>query len=483
MSTIEFSLTTISPPLNFLNIFKFIDCVTIRPLRKGLPEMKNEKEMKRPFIKILGLFVVLVAAGLIITSIGAHSSIKAMAKVADVDILLVNTEEKLTGESLRETIDSLTIQERKRLFCVVATGGTTNAGIIDELSEIATVCENESLWFHVDAAYGGGALVADSVRHLFKGIERADSVTIDPHKWMFSPYDCGAVIYKNPELAKDAHSQQGSYLDIFKDNSKIVKGRGDYGSFEIEALPYETQFSPIQDIEILDINNDGRLDNPNDSWAGITRQLTSTDLEQANVEYIEFWLQDPFQDNPTNPGGKLVFNLGNISEDIIKDGRKLYENGLPQDGDKSLLPQTAWGTVVPQNQSLIYAFDTTGQERINQDVGYDGYNDSEEIAAFGAGFGDDPAKDNYTYFLNTEGNIFERYKKFNGVARIAFNRPNVRNAFRPKTTSELYDAFYDANEDTSIGGVPIQKGTLIECNWLNQFFHPEVYENPLEFKP
>ncbi|WP_250434086.1 pyridoxal phosphate-dependent decarboxylase family protein [Hanstruepera flava] len=155
--------------------------------------------------------------GLIITSIGAHSSIKAMAKVADVDILLVDTEEKLTGSSLRETIDNLTFHQRKRLFAVVATGGTTNAGIIDDLEGIAEVCETERLWFHVDAAYGGGALAADSVRPLFKGIERADSITIDPHKWMFSPYDCGAVIYKKPELAKEAHSQQGSYLDIFKD--------------------------------------------------------------------------------------------------------------------------------------------------------------------------------------------------------------------------------------------------------------------------
>ncbi len=155
--------------------------------------------------------------GLIITSIGAHSSIKAMAKVADVDILLVDTEEKLSGEDLRKTIDGLTLHERKRLFAVVATGGTTNAGIIDDLEGIAQICETEKLWFHVDAAYGGGALVADSARHLFNGIERADSITIDPHKWMFSPYDCGAVIYKKPELAKEAHSQQGSYLDIFKD--------------------------------------------------------------------------------------------------------------------------------------------------------------------------------------------------------------------------------------------------------------------------
>ncbi len=155
--------------------------------------------------------------GLIITSIGAHSSIKAMAKVADVDIMLVDTEEKLTGASLRETIDNLNFHQRKRLFAIVATGGTTNAGIIDDLEGIAEVCEKENIWFHVDAAYGGGALAADSVRHLFNGIERADSITIDPHKWMFSPYDCGAVIYKKPELAKNAHSQQGSYLDIFKD--------------------------------------------------------------------------------------------------------------------------------------------------------------------------------------------------------------------------------------------------------------------------
>ena len=159
--------------------------------------------------------------GLIITSIGAHSSIKAMAKVADVDIKLVDSEEKLSGKELAEMIDSLSDSERRRLFAVVATGGTTNAGIIDELDEIADVCERENLWFHVDAAYGGGALAADSVRHLFKGIEKSDSITIDPHKWMFSPYDCGAVIYKQPELAKLAHHQEGSYLEIFNDEGAI----------------------------------------------------------------------------------------------------------------------------------------------------------------------------------------------------------------------------------------------------------------------
>ena len=120
-----------------------------------------------------------------------------MAQVADVDILLVDSEEKLTGADLRNAIDQLPTHERKRLFAVVATGGTTNAGIIDDLEGIAKICGDEKLWYHVDAAYGGGALAADSVRHLFNGIEKADSVTIDPHKWMFSPYDCGAVIYKD----------------------------------------------------------------------------------------------------------------------------------------------------------------------------------------------------------------------------------------------------------------------------------------------
>lgn len=158
--------------------------------------------------------------GLIITSNGAHSSVKSMAKVIDADILLVDDDEedKLNGKWLNKKIEDLSEIDRKRLFAVVATAGTTNAGIIDNLQTIASVCEQQDLWFHVDAAYGGGALAAPSVRHLFKGIERADSITIDPHKWFFSPYDCGAIIYKNPELARKAHAQQGSYLDIvYKD--------------------------------------------------------------------------------------------------------------------------------------------------------------------------------------------------------------------------------------------------------------------------
>lgn len=155
--------------------------------------------------------------GIILTSSGAHSSIKAMAKVIDVEIHLVETEDLMSAQLLQDKITSLSTDERERLFAVVATGGTTNAGIVDDLAGIAGVCKQEEIWFHVDAAYGGGALVAASVRELFDGIEEADSVTIDPHKWLFSPYDCGAILYKNPELAKEAHEQEGSYLEIIKD--------------------------------------------------------------------------------------------------------------------------------------------------------------------------------------------------------------------------------------------------------------------------
>lgn len=167
---------------------------------------------------------------LLITSNGAHSSIKSMARVIDADIILVDddAEDKLTGFWLEKAIANLSEFDRKRLFAVVATGGTTNAGIIDDLESIAAVCEKEDLWFHVDAAYGGGALAAPSVRHLFNGIEKADSVTIDPHKWMFSPYDSGAVIYKNLELARNAHSQKGAYLDIFKDEGAQGFNPADY---------------------------------------------------------------------------------------------------------------------------------------------------------------------------------------------------------------------------------------------------------------
>ncbi len=166
--------------------------------------------------------------GLILTSVGAHSSIKAMAKVTDAEIMLIDTEEKLTAKDLALFLANISPELRERLFAIVATAGTTNAGIIDDLNGIGDICKKEKIWYHIDAAYGGGALASDKARHLFNGIEKADSITIDPHKWLFSPYDCGAVIYRNPMLAKEAHAQEGSYLEIFKDEGAFGFNPADY---------------------------------------------------------------------------------------------------------------------------------------------------------------------------------------------------------------------------------------------------------------
>ena len=117
---------------------------------------------------------------LVITSAGAHSSIKAMAKVIDADVLLVETEDLMSAEDLKLKINQLDAYQRKRLFAVVATGGTTNAGIIDDLEGIAKVCKDEKLWFHVDAAYGGGALAADSVRHCSRASKKRIVLPLTP---------------------------------------------------------------------------------------------------------------------------------------------------------------------------------------------------------------------------------------------------------------------------------------------------------------
>ena len=166
--------------------------------------------------------------GLIITSSGAHSSVLTMAKITDTDVHLIKKEDRLLAKDIREELSKLSPEDRDRVFAVIATGGTTNAGIVDDLDGIASLCEKEGFWFHVDAAYGGGAMASPSVKELFKGIERADSITIDPHKWLFTTYDCGAVIYKKPELAKEALSQHGSYLDIFQDEGAHGFNPADY---------------------------------------------------------------------------------------------------------------------------------------------------------------------------------------------------------------------------------------------------------------
>lgn len=177
---------------------------------------------------------------------------------------------------------------------------------------------------------------------------------------------------------------------------------------------------------------------PQDKWAGIMRSLSSTNFEQSNVEYVQFWVLDPYVDGIATSTGDLVINLGNISEDILPDGRKQYENGLPVDPvSNDLTYKTNWGKV-PATQSLIYAFDADENNRGLQDVGFDGLTDAEEATyTFEGGItyngpAEDPALDNYEYFLNREGSILERYLNYNNPDG---NSPvQVSNSDRGSTT-------------------------------------------------
>ena len=151
----------------------------------------------------------------------AHSSIVSAANVMDVDVLKVAVDKngRLQGSAVAEAIDHLHATTKARVFAVVATSGTTNLGIIDDLKGVGKAAHDRGIWFHVDGAYGLAALCAPSVRPMFDGVEAADSFIVDPHKWLFAPYDACALVYRNPELAKQAHSQHASYLDTLKDEN------------------------------------------------------------------------------------------------------------------------------------------------------------------------------------------------------------------------------------------------------------------------
>ena len=122
---------------------------------------------------------------------------------------------RLTGAGLRAAIEA--DGDPASLAAVVATSGTTNAGIIDDLAGAAAVAREYGLWFHVDGAYGGAGLFAPSVRYKYDGIEHADSFIVDPHKWLFAPFDCAALLYREPSLARSVHKQDASYLDVIHD--------------------------------------------------------------------------------------------------------------------------------------------------------------------------------------------------------------------------------------------------------------------------
>jgi len=221
------------------------------------------------------------------------------------------------------------------------------------------------------------------------------------------------------------------------------------------------------------MNAFGLLERPDTRWGGIMRRIESTDFEATNIEYIEFWMMDPFTEDPNNPG-ELYINLGDVSEDILRDGRKFYENGLPVSEAVENVDTTIWGRV-PTLQALVESFSSLPGSRQFQDVGYDGLRDIDERSfqepdfldiirtQFGAESdayklaNEDPSADNFQYFRGSKldsdsryGSILERYKNFNGpdgnsptddlnpeaYPTSATSMPNVEDINRDNTLSE-----------------------------------------------
>lgn len=151
----------------------------------------------------------------IVCSVEAHSSNKSAAKVMDADVLLVPAGDDgvLRADAVRAALS----EHGDEICAVVATGGSTNFGIVDDIAGIAALKDEFDFWLHIDGAYGLTAMLAPEARSIFAGVERADSVIVDPHKWLFAPFDCCALIYRDPDAGRRAHTQHAEYLDTLTD--------------------------------------------------------------------------------------------------------------------------------------------------------------------------------------------------------------------------------------------------------------------------
>lgn len=264
--------------------------------------------------------------------------------------------------------------------------------------------------------------------------------------------------------------------------SEVFPGRElNYGqSSTIQTLNlsfYPRERGPYN-LDADNIDSEGYLLFPEKRWGGIMRKLDNTNFEQANIEYIQFWMLDPFMDPELDnrDGGYLYFNLGEVSEDILKDGLKSYENGLPINGDTTYIARTVWGKVSSQT-SLTYAFDNTNGARILQDVGLDGLSDNEErnhesyrrfleelqkklpestkAAMSEDPFSplNDPASDNYAFYRHNyydqqHSSILERYKHYNGTDGNSLSQSDASDG--QYQTSRSTPDVEDINQDNTL---------------------------------
>ena len=290
-------------------------------------------------------------------------------------------------------------------------------------------------------------------------------------------YSIDPIFYaggRPPEINNDDISMNTTrrifIKEIFPEQDLVQGTTTVQNTLDLAYYPFE--IGPYNNVTEDEFKGDA-LEN----WAGIMRPINATNFEQSNVEFIEFWLLDTFSEISTKDDdlGELYFHLGNISEDILKDGRKQFENGLPGVTGQNLVHKTPWGKV-PSTQSLLYAFNTVAEDREVQDVGFDGLNDDQERLIYTNGPIDDPARDNYQFFVASKGGVLDRYKNYNGSqgnSPVAFSDTNRGNTTEPDSEDINRDQSMNTIDSYFEYRVPISKSMGVG----NHPFITDVREN------
>ncbi len=407
-------------------------------------------------------------------------------------------------------------------------GSNSGSSFIDDFESAQSGIDLRSpySWFLASTPYENGA---DA---LFPEAALSNNVDYGKNRALLNWYYIDRMFTsKNSSLApgyikSDLEQQSNPYVREITSREIYPDRQLTYGeSSTIQTLNlsyYPTERGPYN-LDAVNVDQEGNLTNPERRWGGIMRRLDNTNFEQSNIEYVQFWLLNPFLDpeNPNYEGGDLYFNFGEISEDILKDGLKSYENGLPYNGSTDHTKATVWGKVSTEN-SLTYAFDNSSEARRNQDVGLDGLKNDEEFTFSSyAEYLDrlrlslspatvekmqadkfspfnDPAGDNYHFYRGYDYDeqrlsILERYKRYNGVEGNSLSPdeadeplyqssralPDVEDINQDNTLNE-YERYYQYKvsirpEDLVVGRnyitdkqisiVPTRDGKELEVEW------------------
>ncbi len=269
----------------------------------------------------------------------------------------------------------------------------------------------------------------------------------------------------NANLLSDPRVRQIYQKEIFPQRTTGF-GESQLVTFDLAYYPKERGPYNFEDSAAV-LNAQGNFLNPRKRWGGLQRNIDQTDFETANIEFIEAWVQDPFINNPSSNGGKLYFNLGNISEDVLKDGRRFYENGISTPNAPAPMDETVWGRVPRNSLQVTNAFSNNPDDRKFQDIGLDGLIDTAEVrrrqtyltglaTAFGTNSAAyqnalaDPSSDNYKHYRNagfsTNDGILARYKNYNSPEG---NSP-IDNGGQFTSAATLYPDAEDFNRDNTL---------------------------------